>query len=147
MPYAVQIEPDSRLRCLSLCCGLLLYLAGAVLLLGIPLGILSRLLILALWFALGANEWRRQKQGFGRVAGIRIRENGALECIDAQGTAEAVRLMGGSFVLPRLAWLRVKFADGSHYGELLAGDTDRDPGWHGLQLVWAQCGHRFGRLD
>jgi hypothetical protein len=147
MPFAVRIVPDARLRCLSLCGGLLLYLVGAALLIGLPLAILPRLAMLTLWIAFAGNEWRRQAKGFKRVAGIRIHESGALEGIDARGNVEAVHLMGGSLVLSRLAWLRLKFADGSHYGELLAGDTERDPGWHGLQLTWAQCGCRFGRLD
>lgn len=114
---------------------------------GLPFGGWPRLLLLALWIALGRHEWRRQVTGFRRVTSIRIHENGALESIDARGTVEALQLLGGSVVLRRMAWLRLKFADGSHYGELLCGDTDRNPGWHGLQLTWAQCGHRFGRLD
>lgn len=147
MPYAVQIKPDPRLRRLLLACGALLYALGAALLIGLPLALLPKFALLAAWLAHGAVEWRRQARGYRRVAGIRIRESGALDCIDSRGKQEPAGLMGGSFVLRRLAWLRLNFADGSHYGELLSGDAQRHPAWHGLQLTWAQCRHRFGRLD
>ena len=147
MPYAVHLEPDKRLRRLQLACGVILYAAGAALLWGMPIGMLPKVGTVVAWLAIGRLEWRRQLRGFRRVAGIRIHETGALECLDSCGTRQSVSLMAGSVVLRRLAWLRLKFGDGSHYGELLSGHAQRQAEWHGLQLTWAQCGQRFGRPD
>jgi hypothetical protein len=147
MPYVVQIHPDHRLRILPQVCCILLYAIGAVLLLVVAIDTLPKLLLIAICFACARKEWIRQERGYGRVESIRIHEDGRLECVAYSGTVEPVRLLGGSMVLPRHAWLRMQFADGSHYGELLSGDPDTHPDWHGLQLIRMQCGVHFGRTD
>jgi hypothetical protein len=147
MPYVVQIHPDRRLRVLPQVCGVLLYAVGAALLLVVAIDTLPKLLLIACCFACARKEWRQQARGYGRVETIRIHEDGRLECVASSGTVQSVRLLGGSMVLPRHAWLRIQFADGSHYGELLSGDPARHPDWHGLQLIRMQCSVRFGRTD
>jgi hypothetical protein len=147
MPFAVQIHPDRRLRAVPQVCGFLIYALGVSLLLMLAIETLPKLALMAFCIVAAQNEWRRQFRGYRRVEAIRIHEDGMLECVGAGGTIEQVSLLGGSIVLPRLAWLRIKFADGSHYGELLSGDPARHPDWHRLQLIRMQCGVRFGRTD
>jgi hypothetical protein len=119
----------------------------AALLIVVAIDTVPTLLLVACCVVCARKEWIRQERGYRRVESIRIHEDGCLECVAFSGTVEPVRLLGGSIVLPRLAWLRVQFADGSHYGELLSGDVATDPDWHGLQLIRMQCSVHFGRTD
>jgi len=147
MPYAVQIYPDNRLRALVLACGFTLQTIGIALLAGMALGLLPKLLLLMSWLGFAGQELSRQWQGYRRIAHIRIHDDGRLDGVDRHGTVAPLQVRGGSFVLSRIAWLRLQFADGRHYGELLCGDSDANAGWHGLQLTWVQYGARFGRAE
>ena len=113
----------------------------------VAIDILPKLVLVLVCIGCARQEWTRQERGYGRVESIRVHEDGHLECVDPAGAVEPVRLLGGSLVLPRIAWLRIQFADGSHYGELLSGNPARHADWHGLQLIRMQCSVRFGRHD
>lgn len=146
-PSATDLRPDRLLRSLLLAIASVLHLAGLVLLLLMPLPAGVRALIILSWSWLCVHEWRSQLRAYRRVTAIRIQVTGRIETIGPGGGAEPVRVLGGSFVLPRIAWLRLEFADHSRYGELLAGDPCLCAGWHWLQLSWRQHGPRFGQPD
>lgn len=146
-PCATDLWIDRRLRRLLMLLVSVLHLAGAALLLLLPLSAGLRALLIAAWACLCLRDWRKQLRGYSRVAAIRLRDSGLVETIDPAGQAEPVRLLDGSIVLPRLAWLRLAFADRGSYGELLAGDACRSAAWHRLQLAWRQHGARFGQPD
>ncbi len=99
------------------------------------------------WLWMCVHDWRTQLRAYRRVAAIRIQVSGRIECIGPCGHTEPLRLLGGSLVLPRIAWLRFEFEDHSRYGELLVGDSRLCAGWHWLQLSWRQHGARFGQPD
>lgn len=124
-----------------------LHLAGLVLLLLMPLPAVVRVLVIPGWLWICVNDWRSQLRAYRRVTVIRIQVTGRIETIGPSGQMEPVRLLCGSLVLPRIAWLRFEFADRSRYGELLAGDSCRCAGWHWLQLGWRQHGSRFGQPE
>lgn len=124
-----------------------LHLAGLVLLLLMPLPAVVRVLVIPGWLWMCVHDWRSQLRAYRRVTVIRIQVTGRIETIGPCGQIEPVRLLGGSLVLPRIAWLRFEFADRSRYGELLAGDSFRSAGWHWLQLSWRQHGVRFGQPE
>jgi hypothetical protein len=125
----------------------MLQLAGLMVLLLMPLPAGLRALMIPGWSWLCVHDWRNQLRAYRRVTVIRIQVTGRIETIGRSGQMEPVRLLGGSLVLPRIAWLRLEFADGSRYGELLAGDSCRCAGWHWLQLGWRQHGLRFGQPE
>jgi hypothetical protein len=124
-----------------------MHLAGFVLLVLLPLPAGVRALMILCWLCVCVQEWRSQLRAYRRVAAIRIQVTGRIETIGPCGHTEAVRLLGGSLILPRFAWLRLEFADRSRYGELLAGDSCLCAGWHWLQLNSRQHGVRFGQPD
>ena len=146
-PSATDLRPDWLLRSLLLVIASVLHLAGLVLLLVMPLSPGICALMIVAWSWLCVHEWRSQLRAYRRVTAIRIQVTGRIETIGPGGAAEPVRLLGGSLVLPGIAWLRLEFADHSHYGELLAGDRSRCASRHWLQLSWRQHGPRFGQPD
>ena len=171
--FETELRVDERLRRLVLYSGALSLLTGSVLILHLPLSPVFRFFGVGLWVWQVAREFCRQTDGanrvhawfheaipFGggsygdallwsgstnRVRRLLISSDGEIVARGRGGAPERLRLLPGSVVLERLAWLRLGFADGSHYGELLAGDPRSDAQWHGLQLVWRQRRGAFGR--
>ena len=146
-PFETDLRADRRLRCLLMVLASGLHLAGAVLLLNMRLPAGVHVLLLTAWVCMCARDWRYQLRAYRRVTAIRIQDSGHIETVGPGGLVEPVRLLGGSVVLPQIAWLRLAFADRSCYGELLAGDACRSTAWHRLQLGWRQHGARFGQPD
>jgi hypothetical protein len=119
-------------------------LTGILLILDLPLLPAPKVLFGALWLGAGLAEARAQFRGMRRICRFRISADGSLEGQAPDGGIEAIQLTSGSVVLARMAWLRVRFSDGTAYGELLTGDGRVDDDWHRLQLVWRQRASTFG---
>jgi hypothetical protein len=147
VPSAVVLEADERSRLLVMACAAVLHLSGLLLLLNLPTAAISTALLLCGWLYLCYRDWHRQLCGYRRIAGIRIDGAGAIESIDTLGNRQGLRLLSGSFVLPRLAWLRLGFRDRKWHSELLMASRCEARGWHWLQLCWRQQGKHFGRFD
>ena len=125
-------------------CGALL--VGLLLLMRLPLSVLVRLPLCALWLAGSIRELSRLSRGFDRIRAIHL-EVGAASVSDRHGRQTPVQIMSGSVVLPRLAWLRLRLADGLICGELLRGDPDVSRHWRHLQILWRQGAGAFGGRD
>lgn len=110
-----------------------------------PLALPVRVLFGALWLASGALELRAIVLGMARLDRIRISDGRV--CGLFGGGVEPLDLLPGSVVLTRVAWLRIRFADGLCYGELLIGNPRRCRDWHCLQLAWRQRSSVFGRPE
>lgn len=118
-------------------------LVGLVLLMRLPLPVPARALLIALWLFTGLRQLGRHSRGMQRVQAIRLQE-GEATVIDRQGRQSPVRIMSGSVVLPKLAWLRLRCPDGLVIGELLRGDAATDKQWRHLQILWRQGAGPFG---
>ncbi len=118
-------------------------LVGLVLLMRLPLPVPARALLIALWLFTGLRQLGRHSKGMQRVKVIRLQE-GEATVIDRQGRQSPVRIMSGSVVLPKLAWLRLRCPDGLVIGELLRGDAATDKQWRHLQILWRQGAGPFG---
>ena len=118
-------------------------LIGLVLLMRLPFPVAVRALLIALWLFTGLRDLGRHSRGMQRVKGIRLQE-GEATVIDRQGRQSPVRIMSGSVVLPRLAWLRLRCPDGLTFGELLRGDAAVSEQWRHLQILWRQGAGPFG---
>ncbi len=92
-------------------------------------------------------ELRRLVRGAARLQKLRLDAEGDVAGLGPDGRFEPLVLLSGSIVLKRLAWLRVRFADGSEHGELFKGDPASDPEWQRLQLLWRHRRGAFGRQD
>ena len=122
-------------------------LAGLAIILTLPLAPLLRVLLACTWLAENIRECRRQIRGAARVRRITLDTSGNIGCTAPDGRSLSLTLRSGSVVLSRLALLRVQFADGSDYVELLRGDPAADLEWQRLQLIWRHCRAAFGRQD
>jgi len=142
--FSIELKPRESLRVLLMCCGVAAAAAGMVLIVTLPLNGWSRALLAVLWGWQALRELRMQRHGMAQVAGIRLDSGGAVRGLDGDGEWRSLELRSGSIVLSSFAWLRLRLPDGSHYGELLAGDTQSSRNWHGLQLIWRQSRGAFG---
>ncbi len=125
-------------------CGCLAAITGTLIVLKMPLALLWRILLASAWIGENVRECRRLARGAARLKALRLDADGNIAGIGPDGCVESLTLLSGSIVLKRLAWLRVRFADGSEYGELLWGDPAEDLEWQGLQLIWRHRRTAFG---
>lgn len=130
-----------------LLCGGVAAIAGAAIIIATPVSGVLRLLILVAWAGECARECRALRRGGSRLLALRLDTEGGITGFGPDGRREPLVLLAGSMVLRRLAWLRLRFADGSTHGELIMGDPDTDPAWHRLQLIWMLRRSAFGRPD
>ncbi len=122
-------------------------ITGFMLIVFMPLAPVWQILLAAGWVGESLRELRGFVRGARRLSLIRLDADGNITAIGPDGRFEDLALLSGSMVLSRLGWLRVRFPDGSHYGELLRGDPARDLEWQRLQLIWRHSRTAFGRQD
>ena len=143
--FSAELGPDDRLRPRVMLSGALAVIAGIALVIHMPLGILPRLaFVMALLVGGGAELWALSR-GSARVARIGLNQLGDVWVIDAVGQKRPVRLLRGSMVLSRHAWLRIRFENGRKYAELVSGNAVQDEQWHRFQLIWKQARQIIGR--
>lgn len=141
--FVADLKPDPLLRKIVMLAACAAVLVGLVLLMRLPLPVPARALLIALWLFTGLRQLGRHSRGMQRVQAIRLQE-GEATVIDRQGRQSPVRIMSGSVVLPKLAWLRLRCPDGLVIGELLRGDAATDKQWRHLQILWRQGAGPFG---
>jgi hypothetical protein len=141
--FVADLKPDPLLRKIVMLAACAAVLVGLVLLMRLPLPVPVRALLIALWLFTGLRQLGRHARGMQRVKAIRLQE-GEATVIDRQGRPSPVRIMSGSVVLPKLAWLRLRCPDGLVIGELLRGDAATDKQWRHLQILWRQGAGPFG---
>ena len=128
-------------------CGCLAAITGTLIVLNMPLALLWRILLASAWIGENVRECRRLARGAARLKALQLDADGNIAGIGPDGCVESLILLSGSIVLKRLAWLRVRFADGSEYAELLRGDPAEDLEWHRLQLIWRHRRTAFGHQE
>lgn len=79
-------------------------------------------------------------RGYAMTRGLRITADGSLRCLDARGRWQPARILPGSVVLARLAWLRFETGKGAQAAELLRGDPRKSQHWRRLQVIWRHIG-------
>lgn len=142
-PFAAELRPERSLRRIVLLCGCSAVLIGVALLIRLPLPAAQRAMLTIFWIAAAAVEIGSFTRGVARTRRIVLTAEGAA-IIDRRGRRRPVRIMSGSLVLPRLAWLRLRLDDGLIYGELLRGDPASCRQWRRLQILWRQDPGIFG---
>jgi hypothetical protein len=141
--FVADLKPDPHLRNIVMLAGCAAALIGLVLLIRLPIPVPIRLVLMAVWAVLSLRQLDRQARGGHRTTSIRL-EPGETSIIDRRGRQVPVQIMSGSVVLPRLAWLRLKFRDGLEFCELLHGDATKNAQWRRLQILWRQGPRAFG---
>jgi hypothetical protein len=145
--FETVLTPEPRLRQCVLLFGWLAMLTGLVLILLMPLAPVWRILCAFAWIGESLRELRGLTCGAKRLRLIRLDADGNIAGLRPDGRFEALTLLSGSVLLSRLGWLRVRFPDGSRYGELLRGDPAKDLEWQRLQLIWRHSRAAFGRQE
>ena len=143
--FATELECQPWARACVLLTAMLMALTGVTFTITMPVAIWLRAALAALWFCYCWREFGRQLGGYARLNRLCLSAAGEAWAIGPSGVLHSLELASGSMVLSRVAWLRLRFADGSHYGELLTGHPLHCERWHGLQLIWEQRRDAFGR--
>ena len=138
--YSAELHPEPRLRRLVLASGIMLFIAGLLLILRLPVAATYRSAIAVFWLALNAYEWFSNRRAYARFGILRIDAEGRIECRNGDGAWQAHGLRSGSIVLARFAWLRLTAADGLRYAELLYGDARESDDWRRFQVIWRHVG-------
>ncbi len=120
---------------------------GFALVLHLPLHGGLRALIVGLWVVQSAREIQRWTDGAARVARIQVSQSGDVRVTGRDGRVAPGELLRGTLVTRRMAWIRIRFADGRKYGELLRGNAVIDKQWHRFQLIWQQTRQIIGRSE
>ncbi len=145
--YSATLKPDPWLRILVLTVGRLLFAAGLVLILSLPLDAVVRASGSALWLVLGVYELGRLQRGFASCSAVRIRCDGSVEVWCRGEKWLAGRLSSGSVVLENLAWLRLRLDSGPLILELFRGAARDCDDWRRLQVIWRHTGSALERRD
>ena len=142
--FAAVLVPERTLRNVVTLSAAAAAIVGFILIVHMSLGIVPRAILIALWLFVCWRELCAMADGSRRVARIRLNNLGEIWVADGINDYERVRLLPGSMVLERLAWLRIEFADGHKYAELLAGNAVENRQWHRFQVIWQQSRQFFG---
>ncbi len=136
--YEAELVPDNRIRAglLAFACGAAI--AGLLLLFLLPVPLPLKAALGSCWLLAAAAEIVSLRRSVQRIYRIRIRPDGRVLAVGRAGALHALALLPGSVVLDRLAWLRLRFADGRRGGELLAGDAAENEQWRRFLVIWRQ---------
>ena len=138
--YSAELQTDPALRRLVLLSGVGLGAIGLLLTLRLPVhpalagtGALG-------WSAYTAWELCKAMSGYATTRVLRIAADGSLRRRDATGCWRPARLLEGSVVLARLAWIRFETEHGTTVAELFRGDPRKSHDWRRLQVIWRHIG-------
>lgn len=115
-------------------------LAGVLVIAGLRLPAAWLLPAGAAWTLAGLWQVSALRATYRHYNRIRLHADGRLEVLRSNEPDERARLLDGSFVLPGLAWLRIRLEDGRTSGELLRGDIRENQAWRRLQVIWRHLG-------
>jgi hypothetical protein len=136
--YSARLRADRRLRHFVIATGALAGTAGLVVIATLPGGPELKGLAGLGWCLLVGVELAAILRGYRSCRAIRLRADGRLEVEGRDGRCRAGRLLPGSVVLGRWAWLRVASTPGASWGELLGADGQDREQWRRFQVI---CRH------
>ncbi|MFQ5982281.1 MAG: hypothetical protein ACE5KS_02790 [Woeseiaceae bacterium] len=141
--FVAELAPDPVLRRLVIFAACAALAAGIALIIRLPVSPWIRAGLCVVWIASQLFEIRRLARGARRVKLIRLDLSGAT-VVNRHDREEPARIMSGSVVLRRVAWLRLKLADGQKCGELLLANPANHQQWRHLQVLWRFAAGSFG---
>ena len=140
--YSASLTPDPWLRILVLSSGRLLIAGGLVLILTLDISATLRGAASLLWIAYGRYQILQVAGGFLSCVAIRVCTGGEFELQNSDQEWVSATLLSGSVVLPKIAWLRMRTANGRHCAELIRGDARKSHDWRHFQVIWRHIGAR-----
>lgn len=141
-PYSTDLDADPSLRLVVLWSGLGMTLAGIPVIAGLPVPAGWKVPASAAWALAGVWQVFALRAAYRRYSGVRLYADGSIEVLRPGDVGKKARLLDGSFVLPRLAWLRIRTEDGRTSGELMRGRLPENEAWRRLQVIWRHLGRQ-----
>ena len=126
--------------------GAVLGLAGFALLARLDVDPLLRLCGLLVFGLDVLRECRIIWSGLGNFSAFDVAADGAMRLHTRHGAIRPVALCSGSVINSRLAWLRLRDADGRDAALLILRCGAAEQTWQRFQLIWRQADKNFGRL-
>ena len=138
--YSAEISPDPCLRRIVLVSGMLLLLAGNLLIVFLPLAITLRVLGVALWSFSSVRELVFLRRAWASCIALRFVADGEVEILGPDVEWHPAQLVSGSILLRSMGWLRVKTIAGPVVAELVRADRQQRRDWRHLQVIWRHVG-------
>jgi len=130
----IHLNPELRRRVLQSACAL--SVLGSAVILTLAATPVVAILALGLWLLWSGRELLRYRRCYGRWQRLSLLAPEGVARISGASDSESVRILPGSVILPRLAWLRLKAENGDVWGELVRGNARESEDWRRLQLVF-----------
>lgn len=92
------------------------------------------------WLTLCAWELWQIRRGFLCCLRLRVSADGGIFMLDVDGEWQAAKLLPGSVVLRRVAWIRVATRQGLRVTEPFRGSCRESDEWRRLQVIWRHIG-------
>ena len=138
--YSAEISPDPCLRRIVLASGILLALAGNLLIVFMPLAIALRGFGVAVWSFSTLRELVLLRRAWADCIALRFVANGEIRILGADLEWRQAQLVSGSILLRSMGWLRVKSTAGPVVAELVRADRQQRRDWRHLQVIWRHVG-------
>ena len=142
--YSAEITPEPALRRCVCWSGAILGIVACLVILSLPAALWLRLAACGLWVAMTSRELWRLQLAWTTCRRLRFTADGAVEILEANGTWYPACLDGGSVLLRRAGWIRLRNRHGARFGELLRGHARRGADWRRLQVIWRHVGASDG---
>ncbi len=136
--FSSRIRPEAGLRAVVLGSGLAFALVGVAIIAYLPLALQWRAAGAAAWLSASAFEWILVARAYRDSRSYTVFADGSIDIESAGGARMAAVFAAGSVVLPGIAWLRLRAADGRQWGELIRGNSGEDEDWRRFQVI---CRH------
>ena len=135
-PYYSELQSDPRLRRVVVASGVAFAVLGELVIFSLDLGLEWRLAGALLWALSAARELYVITDRYKRFRRVRIDATGEVTLQDSDGEWCSAKLLSGSIVLARFAWLRLAPEQGLSYPEPLRGDASENEAWRRFQVIW-----------
>jgi len=138
--FSSELVPDPALQRLLLVAAYFNLILGAIIILPLPVHALLRMVGALCWCFMAGREIRDISYSHKRYSRLRVLADGRVELQDSDDSWKSGTIGRNSVVLPRLAWLNLRLADGGRYRALLRGDAGNNEQWRRLQVICRHLG-------
>ena len=138
--FSTELIPDPAMRRLIIVAALAMTLPGLLVILSLPISNFLRAAAGLICTLVTGVELALISSAHKQYTCIRIYSDGAVEIRDRDGVWQIATIASGSIVLQKLAWFRLKPANGGRYYELVRGNSRESKQWRRLQVIWRHLG-------
>ena len=138
--FSAEFTADPLLRRLVLLSGIILNMAGLVMILLLPVHLAVTVVGCISWVGWSVREHMRLRRAYHNFSRLRVHHDGELRVLDRDGNWQDARLLAGSVLLRRAGWIRIRTGEGRVFAELLRGRCRHSPDWRRLQVIWRHVG-------